>query len=71
MNKKTRWQNSRNEDVASRKFGDVPMFEFEKLAIATDHFQEENKLGRGGFGSVYKVADETNFLLPFVLVWLI
>ena len=68
MNKKARRQNSRHEDVTSREFGDLPMFEFEKLASATDHFQEKNKLGKGGFGPVYKVTDETNFLLPFVLV---
>ncbi|CAO2842764.1 unnamed protein product [Amaranthus hypochondriacus] len=54
MNRKARRQNSRHEDVTSREFGDLPMFEFEKLANATDNFQEKNKLGKGGFGPVYK-----------------
>jgi len=31
------------------------MFEFEQLLEATDNFSEENKLGQGGFGAVYKV----------------
>ncbi|OVA13177.1 Protein kinase domain [Macleaya cordata] len=38
-------------------FGDNPEFEifsFEKLAIVTDNFSGANKLGHGGFGSVYK-----------------
>ncbi|KAL9234123.1 hypothetical protein vseg_009027 [Gypsophila vaccaria] len=35
-------------------FQDLPLFEFTKLAAATDDFSETNKLGRGGFGPVYK-----------------
>ena len=31
------------------------VFEFEQLLEATDNFSEENKLGQGGFGAVYKV----------------
>lgn len=33
---------------------DLPMFNFNCLAAATDNFSEENKLGEGGFGLVYK-----------------
>ncbi|KAF6159049.1 hypothetical protein GIB67_032666 [Kingdonia uniflora] len=33
---------------------ELPIFNFEKLVIATDNFSVDNKLGRGGFGSVYK-----------------
>ncbi|KAL7213244.1 hypothetical protein ACSBR2_015869 [Camellia fascicularis] len=36
------------------KLEKLPLFKFEKLAIATDEFHETNKLGQGGFGSVYK-----------------
>ncbi|OIT02392.1 g-type lectin s-receptor-like serinethreonine-protein kinase, partial [Nicotiana attenuata] len=33
---------------------DIPFFSLESILAATDNFSEENKLGRGGFGSVYK-----------------
>ncbi|KAF6170695.1 hypothetical protein GIB67_015647 [Kingdonia uniflora] len=33
---------------------ELPIFNFEKLVIATDNFSVDNKLGRDGFGSVYK-----------------
>ena len=35
--------------------GDLPKFTFEMLANATNQFHEDNLLGRGGFGPVYKV----------------
>ena len=31
-------------------------FNFSTLKIATDKFSNDNKLGQGGFGSVYKVT---------------
>lgn len=34
---------------------DVPLFDFNTIAQATDNFSDNNKLGQGGFGSVYKV----------------
>ncbi|CAN4124928.1 unnamed protein product [Withania somnifera] len=33
---------------------DVPFFSFESILVATDDFSEQNKLGQGGFGPVYK-----------------
>ncbi|EXC29551.1 G-type lectin S-receptor-like serine/threonine-protein kinase RKS1 [Morus notabilis] len=33
---------------------DVPLFDLHTIAIATANFSAENKLGQGGFGSVYK-----------------
>lgn len=30
-------------------------FDFGTIRVATDNFFEENKLGQGGFGAVYKV----------------
>jgi hypothetical protein len=30
-------------------------FNFGTIRVATDNFSEENKLGQGGFGAVYKV----------------
>ena len=38
-----------NEDL------ELPLFEFEKIANATSNFSNDNKLGEGGFGPVYKV----------------
>lgn len=34
---------------------DFPFFDFNQIAIATDNFSSDNKLGQGGFGPVYKV----------------
>ncbi|KAL9382726.1 hypothetical protein Peur_025761 [Populus x canadensis] len=33
---------------------DVPFFDLDSILAATDNFSEANKLGRGGFGPVYK-----------------
>nr|XP_016486702.1 PREDICTED: G-type lectin S-receptor-like serine/threonine-protein kinase At4g27290 isoform X1 [Nicotiana tabacum] len=33
---------------------EVPFFSFESILMATDDFSEQNKLGQGGFGPVYK-----------------
>jgi hypothetical protein len=30
-------------------------YDFENIRSATDDFSDENKLGQGGFGAVYKV----------------
>lgn len=34
---------------------DLPSFNFNSVAAATNNFSEGNKLGNGGFGTVYKV----------------
>jgi len=34
---------------------EFPLFNFSCISIATNNFSEENKLGKGGFGPVYKV----------------
>jgi len=41
---------SRSEDL------DLPMFDLTTLVNATGNFSEDNKLGEGGFGAVYKVT---------------
>jgi len=35
-------------------------YDFDTLCIATDNFSDTNKLGRGGFGVVYKVIEDSN-----------
>ena len=37
------------------KLEELPLVDFWKLVTATNNFDEANKLGQGGFGSVYRV----------------
>lgn len=39
---------------------ELPSYDFSSITLATDNFSEQNKLGRGGFGSVYKVCLNSN-----------
>lgn len=34
---------------------ELPQFDFQALVVATSNFHENQKLGHGGFGQVYKV----------------
>ncbi|KAK8498328.1 hypothetical protein V6N12_024991 [Hibiscus sabdariffa] len=38
----------------SRRNGDLPFFHLSTIAVATNNFSSDNKLGQGGFGPVYK-----------------
>nr|CAB3500000.1 unnamed protein product [Digitaria exilis] len=40
------------------KNSDFSVFDFEQVLQATNYFSEENKLGQGGFGAVYKMKVE-------------
>ncbi|TKV94602.1 hypothetical protein SEVIR_9G305900v4 [Setaria viridis] len=42
------------ELVWDGKNSEFSVFDFEQVLEATNHFSEENKLGQGGFGAVYK-----------------
>ncbi|KAH7837215.1 hypothetical protein Vadar_011139 [Vaccinium darrowii] len=46
--------NKKKLNMNQVKLEELPLFKFEKLAIATENFDETNKLGHGGFGPVYK-----------------
>ncbi|CAJ2648786.1 unnamed protein product [Trifolium pratense] len=41
-------------DVKQVKIEDLPLFEFKNISTATNNFSSANKIGQGGFGSVYK-----------------
>ena len=43
------------ENLNQVKVQELPLFNFEKLASATNNFHLSNKLGEGGFGPVYRV----------------
>ncbi|KAL9265700.1 G-type lectin S-receptor-like serine/threonine-protein kinase-like protein [Drosera capensis] len=57
-----RWMNKREEKVNSMEEHDscqkddpeLPLFEFSVISQVTNYFSDSNKLGEGGFGSVYK-----------------
>ena len=41
---------------------EVPFFNLTTIATATDNFSNNNKLGEGGFGVVYKVNLPNNYI---------
>ncbi|XXG71257.1 hypothetical protein AAC387_Pa07g0552 [Persea americana] len=43
-----------NDDWKGAAPSELPLFSFSNVAIATNNFSDENKLGEGGFGLVYK-----------------
>ncbi|KAL5774649.1 hypothetical protein ACOSP7_012206 [Xanthoceras sorbifolium] len=45
---------SSGENLNYVKLQDLPLFNFKKLADATNNFHSANKLGQGGFGPVYR-----------------
>lgn len=49
---------SNREKSGDRDMDDLelPLFDFNTITMATNNFSEENKLGQGGFGIVYKVS---------------
>jgi len=53
-----RTQDWQEEDdlVLDGKNSDFSVFDLQQMLDATDNFSEENKLGQGGFGAVYKVT---------------
>lgn len=50
-----------------RGFSDAPLVDFKSVRCATGYFSDVNKLGEGGFGSVYKVITH-NFSLRLLML---
>ncbi|KAI9071340.1 hypothetical protein K1719_046699 [Acacia pycnantha] len=46
--------NKRNSSESEMDELELPLFDFNTISTATNNFSEENKLGEGGFGIVYK-----------------
>lgn len=44
-----------NEDENEIKATELSQFDFATTRIATNNFSDANKVGQGGFGTVYKV----------------
>ena len=44
-----------SDNLDQVKVQELPLFNFEELASATNNFHLSNELGKGGFGPVYKV----------------
>ena len=58
------------EELSRVKLQELLLFDFEKLATATNNFHQSNKLGQGGFGPVYKVPRNKviKYLNPLFIV---
>ncbi|WJX52288.1 hypothetical protein P8452_38417 [Trifolium repens] len=50
------YQDSSGEEIGAQRntHSNLPFFSFKTIITATRNFNQENKLGQGGFGSVYK-----------------
>ena len=49
------FSNAQMPEWSRTKDRELPLFSLSSIEIATDHFSAANKIGRGGFGPVYKV----------------
>ena len=45
----------------TRERTDLQFFHYRKIRAATDNYSLANKLGQGGFGTVYKVKPQSKY----------
>lgn len=48
-----------SENARDDQLIELPFFDFSTIVMATNNFSDENKVGQGGFGCVYKVIKLT------------
>lgn len=53
-------------EVDLSKGDDLKVFSYSSIKVATNDFSSENKLGQGGFGSVFKVSIFLNFRMYII-----
>ncbi|CAL4979969.1 unnamed protein product [Urochloa decumbens] len=77
-----RWQKMRSrpeifidvsgQNIVIQEFGQIKRFSWRELQIATNNFNEQNVLGKGGYGKVYKGVlpgpDSTNIAVKRMLI---
>lgn len=51
------------DDIDTNSLDELPLYSFEMLANATDQFNADNLLGKGGFGPVYKVITSSVLII--------
>ncbi|KAJ6738020.1 RECEPTOR-LIKE SERINE/THREONINE-PROTEIN KINASE SD1-8 [Salix koriyanagi] len=51
----TNFEEQKKEDFEESSSSKLPVFDIKTITSATENFSFGNKLGQGGFGSVYKV----------------
>jgi hypothetical protein len=58
MTKRSQMKDYNNE--SEKEDMELPIFDMVAIANATDNFSNNNKLGEGGFGPVFKVNNKTS-----------
>lgn len=55
-------------DPGTKRNSNFPLFNLRTIIAATDNFSVNNKLGRGGFGLVYKVVSLNKYQILLNLI---
>lgn len=55
-------------NVEDMRSTDFLQYDFTTIEVATNYFSDENKLGQGGFGAVYKVKQHRRIQVKIVQI---